>query len=112
MHKQSYLLNTINELGLQLSVPSCIWAHVSKGLGKLQQAIKRTILEAESYGVRSVTFADIRKVTAIRNGGSSLRPTFERSLKRALRTLIQRREVIIVGGGGGRWSPYRYATMR
>jgi hypothetical protein len=82
---------------------------MSRGLGRLQQAIKRSIQEAERYGVFAVTFADIRNATAIRHGGS-LRPTFERSLKRALKTLAARGDVVIIQGDGGRWSPYRYAT--
>src|SRR5512132_4069252 len=51
----------------------------------------------------------MREATAIRNGGS-LRPTFKRSLKRAMQTLTLRRDVVIVGGSGGRWSPYAYAS--
>jgi len=82
---------------------------MSKGLGRLQQAIKRSIQEAERYGVRAVTYAAIRNAAVIRQGGS-LRPTFERSLKRALKTLTDRGELIIVDGKGGRWSPYSYAT--
>jgi hypothetical protein len=82
---------------------------MSRGLGRLQLAIKQTILEAESYGLRGVTFADICRATAIRNDGS-LRPTFKRSLKRAMQTLKMRGDVVIVHGSGGRWSPYVYAT--
>jgi len=80
---------------------------MSKGLGTLQRALKQTILEAENYGARGVTFADIRRATAMKNGGS-LRPTFERSLKRALKTLVDRGQVARIGVGG-RWLPYRYA---
>jgi hypothetical protein len=82
---------------------------MSRGLGRLQNAIKMSIQEAERYGAYAVTFADIRKATAVRHGGS-LRPTFERSLKRAVKTLTERGELAIVQGDGGRWSPYRYAT--
>ena len=82
---------------------------MSRGLGRLQKAIKRSIQEAERYGAYGVTFADIRNATAIRQGGS-LRPSFERSLKRAVKTLKERGELAIIQGDGGPWSPYRYAT--
>ena len=82
---------------------------MSRGLGRLQKAIKRSIQEAERSGFHTVTFADIRNATAVRQGGS-LRPTFERSLKRAVKTLTERGELTIIQGEGGRLSPYRYAT--
>jgi hypothetical protein len=84
-------------------------ARMSRGLGRLQQAVKGSIQEAERYGVFAVTFADIRNATVIRHGGR-LRPTFERSLKRAVKTLKDRGDLVIIQGDGGRGSPYRYAT--
>jgi hypothetical protein len=78
-----------------------------KGLGRLQSAIVASIREAERLGVHTVTFADIRNSTAMRNGGH-IRPTFERSLKRAVKTLTERGDLVIVRGRGGRWSPYHF----
>jgi hypothetical protein len=43
--------------------------------------------------------------------GDCLTPTHERSLKRALKALVDRGDVLIVGGAGGPGDPYRYTTV-
>ena len=40
-----------------------------------------------------------------------MRPTFERSLKRALKSLVDRGDVLIVAGEGGQRSPFTYTTV-
>jgi len=65
---------------------------MSRGLGKLQLAIKNTIKVGEDYGPRGVTFADIRSASIVRTGGEpkrdKLRPTYERSLGELSRCLL------------------------
>jgi hypothetical protein len=43
--------------------------------------------------------------------GDKLRPSVERALKRALKTLVDRGDVLIFGGEGGVGDPYRYITV-
>jgi hypothetical protein len=89
---------------------------MSRGLGKLQLAIKNTIKVGEDYGPRGVTFADIRSASIVRTGGEpkrdKLRPTYERSLRRALKMLVDRGDVLISDGTGRPGNPYRYITRR
>jgi hypothetical protein len=71
---------------------------------------------AEDYGAVGVTFADIRSASIVRDGGEpkgdKLRPTYERSLRRALETLVDRGDVLISDGTGRPGNPYRYTTKR
>jgi hypothetical protein len=84
-------------------------------LGKLQREIKRalTVVYDNDYGV--MCFADIRNWFVIRYGGNpdtdKLPPTHERSLKRALKGLIDKDEVLIFDGKGGPGDPRRYITV-
>src|SRR5262245_5644449 len=82
---------------------------MSRGLGKLQHSIKLMIWAAEDYGARGIRFADIRN--AIELDRDKLRPTHERSLKRAMKTLVDRGDVLISGGNGRPGDPYRYVTV-
>ncbi len=63
----------------------------------------------------ALRFADIRAVFIMSYGGDSetdkLRPDFERSLKRSLKTLVERRDVLIVHGKGGQKEPFTYTTV-
>ena len=87
---------------------------MSRGLGKLQREIKRalTVVFDNDYG--AMRFADIRTWFVIRYGGKEddkLSPTHERSLKRALKGLIDKGEVLIIDGKGGPGDPRRYITI-
>ena len=92
-----------------LSVPK-VPLTMSRGLGKQQLAITGLIKKAESVGVTSMTFADMRQVFVLRNG-DTLHPTRERSLKRALKALVDRGDVLIIGGNGRPGDPYRYISV-
>lgn len=59
-------------------------------------------------------FADIRAWCIVCSGGKEgdkLVPSFERSLKRALKGLVDRGDVLIFGGKGGQRDPGRYVTV-
>ena len=61
-------------------------------------------------------FADIRMCFVARYGGDptkgdKLPPSHERSLKRALKGLRDRGEVLRIGGSGGPGDPYHYTTL-
>jgi hypothetical protein len=88
---------------------------MSRGLGKLQHSIKRMIWAAEDYGASGIRFGDMRNAVVTRNGGTlnrdKLRPTHERSLKRAMKTLVDRGDVLIIAGNGRPGDPYRYVTV-
>lgn len=92
---------------------------MSRGLGSLQRDIKNIFQYCADDGIGALTFADIRAVALHREGVSRedlknyrFKPAFERSMKRALKTLVDRREVVIVGGKGGQLDPYRYTTLK
>ena len=78
---------------------------MSRGLGALQREIKR-MLDLVNEQMR---FADIRSAFIMMRGGDLeqdiLTPAFERSLKRALKGLIDREDVLIVHGKGGPGDP-------
>jgi len=88
---------------------------MSRGLGSVQREIKR-ILDAawnhKEFG--ALQFAHIRAVFIINSGGDpetdKLTQHFERSLKRSLKSLVDRGDVIVHGDGGQR-DPFRYATV-
>jgi hypothetical protein len=85
-----------------------------RGLGSLQKAIKRVLDRAIECDAGALTFNAIRMVFAVRYGGdpnARLNPTHERSLKRALKLLVDRGDVLIIGGEGGQKDPYRYITV-
>ena len=70
---------------------------------------------AEGYGAVSVKFANVRKAAIIRAGGKlgrdTLRPSVERSLMRALKTLVDRGDVVILQGSGRPGDPYGYRSV-
>ncbi len=88
---------------------------MSRGLGKLQQEIKRILQQALDKKIGTLPFAAIRGVFIISAGGNpetdKLRPTFERSLKRSLKTLVDSGDVLIVHGKGGQKDPFTYTTV-
>ena len=78
---------------------------MSRGLGRLQ----RCLLDAIEEHGQPMTFADIRIVVK-KDAGAEwyvTHPSFERSLRRALNTLV-RNEFLITLGNGRPGNPYRY----
>ena len=61
-----------------------------------------------------MSFAIIRSQVILGSGGvpcrEGLNPTRERSLKRSLKALVDRGDVVIVSGKGGQLDPYYYTT--
>jgi hypothetical protein len=89
---------------------------MSRGLGHLQREIKRVLDVAYKAEWPPLRFADLRAIFVINDGGrpergDTLEPTQERALKCALKTLVDRRDVLIIGGKGGVRDPYRYVTV-
>ena len=86
-----------------------------RGLGKQQRYVKETLQRAFDAKIGALTFADIRGATILYAGGNpvqdKLNPSFERSLKRAVKTLVDRGDVVILSGKGGVADPYRYTTI-
>lgn len=88
---------------------------MSRGLGQMQRDIKR-LLDATFDAVGPLQFAGLRALFIIHYGGDpdrgdTLNPTRERSLKRALKGLIDRCDVLIHSGAGGPGDPRRYITV-
>jgi hypothetical protein len=86
---------------------------MSRGLGELQREIKDalTFLWNKKLPTR---FADVRIYFVIRHGGEeddTLEPTYERSMRRALKGLLDRGDVVIIGGKGGPGDPHQYANV-
>jgi hypothetical protein len=88
---------------------------MSRGIGALQREIKTLLDRSFRVGLGPLRFADIRAVFVIEDGGDPesdrLDPTHERSLKRALKTLVERGDVLIFDGKGGPGDPRRYVTV-
>ena len=87
---------------------------MSRGLGKLQREIKRILQRAWDADLPALPFASIREVFIMSAGGNPetgrMNSTFERSLKRSLRALVDRGDVIRAGAGGQK-DPFRYGTV-
>ena len=87
-----------------------------RGLGKSQRRIKTILQRASEIRIAGpLSFADIRTIE-IRSYGDDpyrdrLNPTRERSLKRSLKALVDRGDVVIVAGKGGQLDPYYYTTV-
>ena len=81
---------------------------MSRSLGGLQRVIQAVLLEHNG----PLQYGQIRTQLVLTkiNFTSKLR-TRDRSLKRALKWLVDRGEVIIVGGKGGPSEPYRYVAI-
>lgn len=80
---------------------------MSRGLGALQREIKETLDRAFDLRMPWPRYTDLRSAFAIKNG-DTLTPAQERSLKRALKGLVDCGDVIPgAGGSGGRC----YATV-
>ena len=88
---------------------------MSRGLGKLQRDIKHALTVMFDHGYGPMRIADIRNWFIARYGGNpdtdKLPLTHERSLKRALKGLIDKDEVLIFDGKGGPGDPRRYITV-
>jgi ribosomal protein S28E/S33 len=88
---------------------------MSRGLGGLQRDVKQ-MLDRASQIVGPIRFADIRALFVVHYGakpgqGDKLKHSHERSLKRALKGLVDRGDVVIVSGHGGQVDPHRYVTV-
>jgi len=84
-----------------------------RGLGKSQRLIKAILQNAPALGLGPLTFATIRQTVVAGLGGHEddrLNPTFERSLKRSLKALVDRGDVVFTGKGG-QSDPYHYTTV-
>ncbi len=86
-----------------------------RGLGKQHRHDKDMLHRAFDAKIGALTFAHIRGVEIMNLGGDperdKLNPSHERSLKRALKRLVDRGDVLIAGGKGGVADPYRYITI-
>ena len=89
---------------------------MSRGLGALQREIKNTLDRAAEDLHQPLRFADLRAAFITKDGGDpergTLDPTRERSVKRALKGLVDRGEVCVHSGNGGPADPRRYLTVR
>jgi hypothetical protein len=88
---------------------------MSRGLGALQREVKETLDRAFDLGLVPLPLAHLRAVFVINTGGrpergDTLSETRERSLRRALKALVDRGDVI-AHGAGGPGSPRRYVTV-
>ena len=94
---------------------------MGRGLGNLQLYIKDVLTNAYEKKFGALSFAYIRAGYAIQLGCAeegpagetihNLDPSEERSLKRALYTLVKRGDVVIIKGEGGVADPYQYTTI-
>jgi hypothetical protein len=85
---------------------------VSRGLGSLQRDIKEVLAKTvDDCGPLGID--DLRQWLIARAGGGredALRPARERSLRRAIKGLVDRGE-ILASGNGGPGDPRRYTTV-
>lgn len=88
---------------------------MSRGLGALQREIKKALTAAFDKGYGGMQIAELRSWFVVRDGGDptsdKLQSTQERSLKRALKALMDRGEVLVIAGKGGPGDPRRYTTV-
>jgi hypothetical protein len=86
---------------------------MSRGLGELQREIKDAL--AFLWNNKQPTrFANIRTVLLACHGGEkgdTMEPTYERSMRRALKGLLDRGDVVIFDGKGGPGDPHWYANI-
>jgi len=86
---------------------------MSRGLGPLQRQIKAVLDYEVELLKQPMLFADIRRVFIVKDGGDPARGSKlrrERSLKRALKGLVDRGDVVF-DGKGGPGDPRRYMTV-
>ncbi len=87
---------------------------MSRGLGWLQQEIKRILQKAGEAKLGWMPFADIRGIFIMHAGGNpetdKLLPNFERSLKRSLKALVDCGDVLR-RGEGGQQAPFGYMNI-
>jgi hypothetical protein len=79
---------------------------MSRGLGRLQRAI---LFFIRQHG-KPITFGEIKTRILAESGAppsDKMHPPFERSLRRALHSLVTSKGLIAIGDGG-RAEPYRY----
>jgi hypothetical protein len=89
---------------------------MSRGIGNVQRRIKHILNRSYDAGYSALRFADLRAVFIFDTGanpeqGDTLHPTFERVLKRSLKNLVDRGEVLVVQGRGGVGDPRQYVTV-
>jgi hypothetical protein len=89
---------------------------MSHGLGALQRQVKEVLDRALDIGSGALPFARLRDFFVIEHGGrpedgDRLSEAQERSLKRALKGLVDRGDVLIIGGKGGPRDRRRYVTV-
>lgn len=89
---------------------------MSRGLGLRQREIVSVLRRALAAGFPPLSFAELRIVLVGNRGGEHeagdrLRPSLERSIKRAVVALVDSKDVVIVAGKGGQKDPYRYLAI-
>jgi hypothetical protein len=86
---------------------------MSRGLGSVQQAIKMALAVLAHHDLPT-RFADICAwLIAANDGkeGDQLEPSCERSLRRGLKGLVDRGDVLIIRGTGSHGNPYCYMNV-
>jgi hypothetical protein len=86
---------------------------MSRGLGELPREIKDALTFLWNHK-QTTQFANIRAVVLIRHGGEggdTMESTYERSMRRALKGLLDGGDVVIFDGKGGPGDPHRYANV-
>ena len=86
---------------------------MSRGLGELQREIKN-VLTFLWNNKQPTRFANIRTVFLACHGGEegdTMEPTYERSMRRAIKGLLDRGDVVVIDGKGGPGDPHRYANV-
>ena len=88
---------------------------MSRGPGRQQRNIKHILQHCYDEKLGNPSFAMMREMYIEGIGGDPetdrLNPNVDRALKRALKSLVDRGDVIILGGKGGQRDPYRYALV-
>ena len=86
---------------------------MSRGQGSLQRGIKEALTTIYDHGHGAV-IAVLRQWFIARAGADrddTLTPAFTRSLRRAIKGLVDRGEILIASGNGGPGDPRRYTTV-
>jgi hypothetical protein len=84
---------------------------MSRGIGKLQRHIKAYLQSSYAAGSGPRTFAHFCRHLMSQERSTRLDPTYLRSIKRGLKSLVNRGDIIIVKGVGGPIDPYHYSTF-
>ena len=88
---------------------------MSRGPGRQQRNIRHILQHCHDQELGNPSFAVMRRIYIEGIGGNPqtdrLNQNVERALKRALKSLVDKGEVVILGGRGGQRDPYRYALV-